>query len=148
MIRRKRTVGLITFLKGNTDPAVGMPGCANYDHHHGGCLFCWADCDCTDDECLPCTDFLPYTDCRVEKGQRCHIFERRVLPTSADIGLRALVYSLYEKQVGISTDTEPDIGPTRPCPDCGAPLRPRERYCAECSRERRLASYRKTKKRK
>jgi len=77
----RRTIGLVTFLKGNTDPAVGIPGCANYDHHHGGCLVGEA--------------------CKVEQGKRCGYFERAVLPTANDVGLGERVYSLYEKQTGI-----------------------------------------------
>jgi hypothetical protein len=43
----------------NTDPKAKNPGCANYDHHYGGCLF--------RDECL------------VQQGKRCRYFERVVL---------------------------------------------------------------------
>jgi hypothetical protein len=118
MPKRKRTVGLIGFLKGNTDPAVGMPGCANYDHHHGGCLF--AD------------------TCRVEQGQRCGYFEKAVLPTAADIGLRELVCSLYEKHTGLAGESILLRSVSvRECPDCGAALGYRQRLCAECSRRRR-----------
>ena len=70
MAKELLTVGLIAFLKGNSDPKVGMPGCANYDHHYGGCLF--AD------------------TCSVEEGKRCDYFERVVLPTAADVGLKQL----------------------------------------------------------
>ncbi len=70
MVRRKRTVALIAFLKGNSDPKVGMSGCANYDHHYRGCLF--AD------------------TCSVEEGKRCDYFERVVLPTPPDVGLKQL----------------------------------------------------------
>ena len=122
MARRRRTVGLIAFLKGNTDPAVGMPGCANYDHHYGGCLFGDA--------------------CFVEQGKRCEYFEKAVLPTAADIGLKELVYSLYERQVGIAGIGQFDGGNIRRCPDCGAELRRRQRYCDDCKRKRRRKSYR------
>ena len=93
MAKQKRTVGLIAFLKGNTDPAAGMPGCASYDHHYGGCLFL--------DGCL------------VEEGKRCGYFEKAVLPTAADIGLKELVYSLYERQVGIAGIGQFDSGKIR-----------------------------------
>ncbi len=120
---RKRTVGLIAFLKGNTDPAAGMPGCANYDHRYGGCLF--------NDEC------------RVEQGKRCGYFEKAVLPTAADIGLKEVVYLAYEKQVGIANDGGLEREPVRLCPDCGVELRPRQRYCDTCGKRRRRQSYRK-----
>jgi hypothetical protein len=122
MIRRRRTVGLITFLKGSTDPEAGMPGCANYDHHHGGCLFA--------DTCL------------VEDGQRCGYFEKAVLPTAADIGVKDLIYSLYEEQVGIAGNGLLKRGQIRRCPDCSGEVGPRQRYCPKCSKRRRRESYR------
>ena len=121
MAKRKRTVGLTAFLKGSSNPDDRMPGCSNYDHHYGGCLF--AD------------------TCKVQEGQRCGYFERRVLPTAADIGLGERMYSLYEKQCGISGTLE--RGQMRICPDCGTGLKPRQRYCDNCKRRRRRKSYRK-----
>jgi hypothetical protein len=120
MATRRTSVGLIAFLKGNTDPAVGMPGCANYDHHYGGCLF--------EDKCF------------VEEGQRCGYFEKAVLPKAADIGLGERMYSLYEKQCNVSSTLE--RSQTRICPDCGTGLKPRQRYCDNCKRRRRQKSYR------
>jgi len=46
---------------GDADPEASNPGCANFDHHYGGCLF--------RDECL------------VQQGERCEYFER-VIPQS------------------------------------------------------------------
>jgi len=45
----------------DADPKSRNPGCANFDHHYGGCLF--------RDECL------------VQQGKRCEYFER-VIPQS------------------------------------------------------------------
>lgn len=128
MAKRKRTVGLIAFLKGNTDPAVCMPGCANYDHHYGGCLF--------GDACL------------VEQGKRCGYFEKAVLPTAKDAGLREHVYSLYQKHTGIEACGELDREPAPRCPDCGAELRPRQRYCDACATRRRRQSYRRARQKR
>ncbi len=124
MIKQKRTVGLIAFLRGSTSPENKMPGCCNYDHDSGGCL----DKDC----------------CLVEQGKRCRYFEKVLLPTSVDLGLKELVYSLYQKHVGIAED-DPLINTAniRPCPDCGTELKPRHRYCDNCTRRRRQKSYRK-----
>ena len=130
MAKRKRTVGLVTFLKGSSNPEERMPGCANFDHQHGGCLF-----------------ELNNT-CLVQEGQRCAYFERAVLPTAADIGLKELVYSLYAKQIGIELDCELISSDIRKCPDCGAELRKRQRYCDECSRKRRMEAQRKKRCRK
>lgn len=120
----RRTTGLVTFLKGTTDPAAGVPGCANYDHRYGGCLFGEA--------------------CKVEQCKRCGYFEQAVLPTANDVGLGEQVYSLYEKQVDIQGGLE--RAPKRLCPDCGAELKARQRYCEKCARRRRADSYRERRK--
>jgi len=124
-----KRIGLIAFLKGSSKPAEQMPGCCNYDHDSGGCL----DKDC----------------CLVKQGKRCGYFEKVVLPTSVDLGLKELVYSLYQKHVGIAED-DPLINTAniRPCPDCGAELRPRHRYCDWCAQKRRLQAYRQSRQRK
>jgi len=122
----RRNVTLRIFLKGSSNPADLMPGCANYDHHYGGCLF--------------------GETCRVlDEGQRCGYFERAVLPTAAQIGQRDHVYALYEQTTGAIIDrhkTCRKTGDVRPCPDCGASLRPRQRYCDDCSRKRKRAAAR------
>ena len=128
MAKRRRSVGLIAFLKGSSDPKEQMPGCANYDHHYGGCLF--------EDTCF------------VQEGKRCGYFEKAVLPTAADIGLKESVYSQYAKQVGIEGYLHLDNGDIRKCPDCGAELKPRQKYCDDCSKKRRRATYRKTRQKK
>lgn len=128
MAKRRRTVGLIAFLKGNTDTAADMPGCANYDHHYDGCLF--AD------------------TCSVQEGKRCGYFERAVLPTASDIGLKELVYSLYEEQVGIADNGQLQRGQIRRCPDCADEVGPRQRYCPKCSKRRRRESYRRARGKK
>jgi hypothetical protein len=119
---KRRTVGLIAFLKGSTDPAEGMPGCANYDHHYGGCLF--------------------GNTCKVQDGERCGYFELTVLPTASEIGLNDTVYSQYEQQVGIAGISVLKRSQIRRCPDCGDEVGPRQRYCPNCSKRRRRESYR------
>ena len=120
--RRRRTVGLIAFLKGSTGPEAGMPGCANLDRHYGGCLL--------------------GDTCKVQEGQRCGYFERAVLPTAEAIGLKDVVYSAYEAQVGIAGNGLLKRGQVRRCPDCGNEVGPRQRYCPNCSKRHRRQSYR------
>ena len=127
MVKRKRTVGLIAFLKGNTDPKKQMPGCANLDHHYGGCLFA--------------------QECKVQQGKRCHYFEEAVLPTAADIGQMEHIYSQYQSHVGLA-GYGLQAGKIRPCPDCGGELLPRQRYCSDCKRKRARASKRNWKRKK
>jgi len=119
---RKQSVGLIAFLKGNTDPAAGMPGCANFDHHHSGCQLA--------------------ETCLVQEGKRCGYFERAVLPTAADLSLKDTVYSQYEAHVGIAGNGLLQREQIRRCPDCGDEVGPRQRYCLKCSKTRRRQSYR------
>ncbi len=115
-----KSVGLIRFLKGTTDVKAGMPGCAKYDHHNGGCA--------------------SGKKCKVEQGKRCSYFERAVLPTAADIGRRDEIYYQYEVKCNVA-DLLARPG-FRLCPDCGAGLKLRERYCKNCSRARRLKTRR------
>ena len=128
MARQRRTVGLIAFLKGSTDPADGMPGCANYDQHYGGCLF--------------------GETCKVQEGKRCGYFERAVLPTAADVGLNDAVYSQYEAQVRIAGGGLLKRSQVRRCPDCGDEVGPRQRYCENCAKRRRRESYRRARGRR
>ncbi len=120
---KRKTIGLIAFLMGSTSPKNKMPGCCNYDHDSGGCL--------GKDHCF------------VKQGERCEYFEKVVLPTSADSGRKELIYSLYQKHVGIAEDDLLiNTANIRPCPDCGAELKPRQRYCDDCRNKRRRQSYR------
>ena len=119
MSKRKRTVGLIAFLKGSSNPEDRMPGCANFDHHYGGCLY--------------------EKTCKVEQGKRCGYFEKAVLPVAAELGLQN-VYEAYEDLTGAEMLKRPQA---RLCPDCGGPVRLRQRYCDNCAHKRRKASYRK-----
>jgi hypothetical protein len=118
MINRK-TVGLITFLRGSSLPSDQMPGCANYDFDRDGCLF-------------------EDTGCKVEKNKRCGYFERAVLPTAKDIGLQELVNDLYAEATGFISKPVKNI---RRC-SCGEALMPRQRSCEKCLRNRRKSTYR------
>lgn len=115
-MKTRRTIGLMAFLKGRTDPRELIPGCANYDHNYGGCLF--AD------------------KCKVQQGQRCSYFERAVLPTADDIGLGHEVRQLYMEKCG--TEGEDGNKGMRACPDCGGALKPRQRYCDSCKEKRKI----------
>jgi hypothetical protein len=118
MATQKRSVGLIAFLKGSTDPKVGMPGCTNYDHHYSSCLF---------------------GVCLVELGERCPYFERVVLPTG-----NCDVRQKYEALTGIYVEGQA----VNLCGDCGGTIPPRRRYCDRCVQKRRQATYRKSRQRK
>ena len=112
------SVGLITFLKGSTNPAVGMPGCANYDHHYGGCLV--------------------EATCKVEQGRRCGYFERAVLPTG-----NAEVCQKYEQHCGVKGPLA--RAQLRRC-ECGQILDDRQRFCEKCRKRRRQKTNRENQK--
>ncbi len=111
-----KMVGLMSFLRGSTNPKDGMPGCANFDHYYGGCL--------------------QSTDCRVEKGQRCGYFEKAVLPTARQSGQTDRIYGKYEAKVGLAQTPLPR-GEAQGCPDCGAEMEFGRKYCRQCTIARR-----------
>lgn len=119
------SISLLSFIKGFTDPKVGLSGCANYDHHYGGCL---------------------YGDCLVELGKRCKYFERSVLPTANDTGIGEDMYFKYSNAVSVRASDlkKPNA---RLCPDCGnVRLHRCQRYCDSCTKKRRRVSNRKRQK--
>lgn len=122
----KKGVGLLTFLKGSSDPRRRMPGCAN--HHNSKCI-------------------ANGNDCAVVQGKRCNHFERVILPTAQDIGQKDSIYSQYEKQAGIGKRKQLARGEIRSCPGCGAELGRRRRFCDECRRKRRQKTQRENMKR-
>ena len=120
----KKSVSLMTFLKGSSDPAKLMPGCCNYVQTGGGCLV-WGDC-------------------LVELEKRCNIFEEVVLKTAEDIGRKESIYGQYEAHVGIKTTKKLNRGIIRICPGCNeAELAKRQRFCESCKQQRRQKTNRK-----
>jgi hypothetical protein len=125
--------GLMTFLRGSTDPKDKMPGCANYDHGKQECLL---------------ETGQGKSDCLVQVGKRCAYFERAVLPTAADIGQIQDLTFAYEratKHIVVRTESTKE---ERFCPDCKTGvLQPRERLCGKCKRLHSRASSRKSRTR-
>jgi hypothetical protein len=127
LMKHRKSIGLLAFLKGSPDPSRRIPGCANYDHHHGGCLL--AD------------------GCSVTAGKRCRYFETSVLPAAEQIGLLQQVVEAYKRHVGLNNgelDGLMSHESIRRCPECGGPLDPRQRYCDACKARRRSQTYRKS----
>ncbi len=111
-------VSLLPFLRGSPNPKDVMPGCANYDHTYGKCVF--------------------GENCRVQQGKRCRYFENAVLPTAMELGLPN-IYATYERLTGAPPLQRPQA---RLCPDCGRPLRPQQTYCEKCAQLHRRQAYR------
>jgi hypothetical protein len=121
---KHRTIGLLSFLRGTSDPKDGTPGCANYDHYYGGCLF--------------------QEKCNVEEGKRCAYFEKAVLPVAWQIGCGESVVDQYQAQT--KSVMQIQGVKARRC-SCGEPLKPRQRYCQKCKHKRRKEAYRENKRR-
>jgi len=118
---------LASLLKGTSNPAQRMPGCANLDRSYGGCLFA--------------------ESCKVMDGFRCEYFEQAVLPTARDIGRYAEMLQQYKNQTSGSYDPVIDEPQQRLC-GCGQPLAKRRRICDKCRDKRRKQTYRRNRKKK
>ena len=120
--------GLLTFLRGSSDPKDKMPGCSNYDHGRQECLL----------ETLG-----GKSDCLVQAGVRCAYFERAVLPTAVDIGQIQDLTFAYERATKHIVHRTQSTKEVRLCPDCRTGvLLPRQRLCDKCRRLHSRASYR------
>ncbi|MHC4397831.1 MAG: hypothetical protein ACYS1A_19475 [Planctomycetota bacterium] len=134
-----KAIGLIRFLKGYTDAAIGMPGCANLDQNGSGCI---------KENGKGCKVEQGKREngkgCKVEQGKRCTYFERVVLPTAADTKYREEIYSQYT----IKCNKGKPLArlESRPCPDCGAGMKYRKRYCKNCKKKRRQKTNRENQK--
>jgi len=91
--------------------------CANYDRHYQTCL---------DDK-----------PCKVLAGKRCSYFEKVVLgPADYKYRLPGYDYQKLFAQYAEQTGTEIQTVQQRRCA-CGNPLKPRQRFCEDCTRKRR-----------
>ena len=121
---RQKTIGLTTFLKGSSNPADRMPGCASFDIQRNNCIF--------------------GNKCHVLEGRRCAWFEKAVLPTAKEVGLLQHIVTAYSNKVGLRGELDHlcSYENVRVCPDCRGALQPRHRYCEKCSTRRRKQNVR------
>lgn len=103
-------------------------------------------CNCVAGECVLAADGA----CRVLAGRRCAWFERAVLPDVLARGGEAAerLKTRYAPGQVVEALGRGTGANGRTCPDCGAALRKRRRYCDGCSERRRKASYRKSARRR
>ena len=75
--------------------------------------------------------------CLVAESKPCTYFKRAILP-ARDVpqNIRGDYYFI---------DSSIMVPTARTCPECGATLAPRQRFCQKCRRKRRLESYRQRK---
>jgi hypothetical protein len=77
--------------------------------------------------------------CLVAAGEKCRYFEECVLPLDGHIKDDRYRQQIKEARMTYMSRAE---ARGRPCPMCGTPMRPHQRYCDECSKKRRLAAAR------
>jgi len=98
-------------------------------------------------------------ECLVIEGERCREFETSIFPIAVR-SLRLLrnkdkqddrrvveAYLCDHAELRETLVPERDNNAVRPCPDCGAPLAPRARFCETCRVARRRKSDRRQKAR-
>ena len=96
--------------------------CANYDKHYQSCI--WD------------------RPCMVLNGARCGYFEKVVLcPANYKYRLPDYDYQKLYAQYAEQTRTQAGSVDQRFC-SCGKPLRPRQRFCGDCTQKRRKDTYR------
>lgn len=89
--------------------------CANYQSHYDICI-------------------INEKPCLLSENKRCPYFEKVIFPIAAQQGVLNKVriwYEMKEKSV-------------RSCPDCGAELAYRKRYCNRCSKKRKRTTQRRS----
>ena len=114
--------GLKTFIRGTTELKAMMPGCANYDHHYGGCLFA--------------------ERCKVEQGQRCGYFEQAVLPTAGQLRDGHKIIDEYQRTCQIKAPIGIRTTRAKFCA-CGATVPMGKQVCDKCRAKRRRQTQRK-----
>jgi hypothetical protein len=72
--------------------------------------------------------------CLVADGEKCAYFEGSVLQLDALSKDDRYRQQIIEARIAYNGRAE---ARGRPCPDCGTPMRPRQRYCDECRKKRR-----------
>ena len=91
--------------------------CANYNKHYGQCVY--------------------DHPCKVLEGKQCGYFEKAVLgPPEYKHKLPGYDYAKLFAQYASQTGASSKKVTVRRCPDCQAVLRPRQRYCEDCSKKR------------
>jgi hypothetical protein len=118
---------------------IAKEHCANWLHDGKGCLGAIIDDDLQIRRCCPKPKCALGT-----RGERCRYFEECVAPMGPGIENPRLredfagAIRTYRRTAKLPCAAE------RPCPVCGRPMEPRERFCFACSAARRKESWRLT----
>ena len=107
--------------------------CANFDRRYGYC-YCLDDSGLADGAPRPVQD---NERCMIQQGSPCEYFERILLPIARQHRVYEQVFEQYSK-----LDKDAKRETVRRCPDCGAELWPRRRYCDFCRDKRRRKTVR------
>jgi hypothetical protein len=115
--------------------------CANFNDSNGSCL------GLTADSLRPQPGIQmrarPLPRCVLADGQRCDYFERIVLPMAERGNARFL--QARETYYGSKALRTAGGAEPKTCPECGNPRATGHRFCEDCKKAKRKASYRASK---
>ena len=111
--------------------------CANWRKDGRGCLGAVIDDDLQIRRCKPRERCLLGTP-----GERCSYFEECVAPMAASIENPARRLAFEEAVRDYRLAAKLPCADDRPCPMCGRPMEPRQRFCEICAGARRKTSIR------
>ena len=118
---------------------IAKEHCANWLGEGQGCLGAMIDDDLQIRRCCPkpqCGLATP--------GERCRYFEECVAPMSPGIANEDYRGRFEAAVRDYRRATNQPCADERPCPNCGRPMEPRERFCSLCSAAKRKESGRLT----
>ena len=116
---------------------IAYAECANWRKDGKGCLGAMIDDDLQIRRCVPRPKCVLGTP-----GERCLYFEECVAPMAASIEnpSRRLAFEAAVRDYRLAAKLP--CADERPCPMCGQPMEPRQRFCEVCAAARRKASNR------
>ena len=116
---------------------IAYAECANWRKDGKGCLGAIIDDDLQIRRCKPRERCLLSTP-----GERCQYFEECVAPMGPSIydETRRVAFMAAVRDYRLAAKLP--CAEERPCPMCGRPMEPRQRFCEICAAARRKASNR------
>ena len=116
---------------------IAYAECANWRKDGKGCLGAIIDDDLQIRRCKPRERCLLSTP-----GERCQYFEECVAPMGPSIYDEARRVAFMAAVRDYRLAAKLPCAEERPCPMCGRPMEPRQRFCEICAAARRKASNR------
>ncbi len=120
---------------------IAYAECANWRKDGKGCLGAIIDDDLQIRRCDPKPKCVLGTP-----GERCRYFEECVAPMGPSIYSEAYRVAFMAAVRDYRLAAKLPCAEERPCPTCGRPMEPRQRFCEVCAAERRRNSTRRAMK--